>query len=93
MLALGVIEGANMLPSAAYAKMIWTLGHTRNVKEVKKIMTTNIAGEITDREVNSGYLIMQGIEENIQKVTTTLDPHPREHYWGEQAEKEKKEEN
>ena len=88
MLALGVIEGANMLPSSAYAKMIWTLGHTRNVEEVKKIMTTNIAGEITNRELNSGYLLMQGIEKNIDKLTTTLDSNPREHYWGSQAEKE-----
>ncbi|MBN2155038.1 MAG: Glu-tRNA(Gln) amidotransferase subunit GatD [Candidatus Lokiarchaeota archaeon] len=87
MLALGVIEGDNMLPSAAYAKLIWTLGHTRNITEVKEIMTTNIAGEITDRELNSGYLIMQGIEENISEITTTLDPNPKEHYWGEQVHK------
>lgn len=47
MLARGVIEGANMLPSAAYSKMIWTLGQTRNYEEVRKIMTTNLRGEIT----------------------------------------------
>jgi glutamyl-tRNA(Gln) amidotransferase subunit D len=56
MLGRGVFEGANMLPSAAYAKMIWTLGHTRDVAEVEKIMTTNIAGEITAREAHQSYL-------------------------------------
>ncbi|MCY3414682.1 MAG: Glu-tRNA(Gln) amidotransferase subunit GatD [Candidatus Heimdallarchaeota archaeon] len=56
MLARGVFEGANMLPSAAYAKMIWTLGQTQNISEVKRIMTTNIAGEITNREPHRSYL-------------------------------------
>lgn len=56
MLSHGVFEGANMLPSAAYAKLIWTLGQTQNIDEVQQIMTTNIAGEITSREPNKSYL-------------------------------------
>ncbi len=72
MLARGVIEGANMLPSAAYAKLIWTLGHTRDVKEVKKIMQTPIAGEITPKETPRGYLLMQGIEKGIEQYLKEL---------------------
>lgn len=77
MLARGVIEGANMLPSAAYAKMIWTLGQTRNYEEVRKLMTTNLRGEITNREPNKGYLFMQGVEPGIQDMLRKLDPNPR----------------
>jgi glutamyl-tRNA(Gln) amidotransferase subunit D len=83
MLALGVFEGANMLPCSAYAKMIWTLGHTRDVDEVKKIMTTNIAGEITTRELNRGYLFFQGVEPGIERVLKKVNPNPREHKWHE----------
>ena len=77
MLARGVIEGMNMLPSAAYAKMIWTLGQTRNYDEVRKIMTTNLRGEITYREPTKGYLIMQGVEPGINTLLKKLDPNPR----------------
>ncbi|WP_457558420.1 Glu-tRNA(Gln) amidotransferase subunit GatD [Candidatus Harpocratesius sp.] len=77
MLARGVIEGANMLPSAAYAKMIWTLGQTRNYEEVRKIMTTNLRGEITTREPNKGYMFMQGVEPGLQEMMKKLDPNPR----------------
>ncbi len=60
MLARGVIEGKNMLPEAALPKLMWALGHTRDVKEVERIMQTNIAGEITNREPYSGFPIFQG---------------------------------
>ncbi|MHA1303131.1 MAG: Glu-tRNA(Gln) amidotransferase subunit GatD [Candidatus Heimdallarchaeaceae archaeon] len=72
MLARGVIEGGNMLPSAAYAKLIWTLGHTRNLEEVKKIIQTPIAGEITPKETPRGYLLLQGIEEGIDEYLRKL---------------------
>lgn len=68
MLARGVIEGGNMLPSAAYTKLIWVLGHTRNVEEVKKLMQTNIAGEITEREGPRGFMVLQGVEPDIDKI-------------------------
>lgn len=67
MLAMGVIEGANMLPGTAYAKLIWALGHTRDVDEVRKIIQTPIAGEITHRELNGGYSFLQGVEDGIEK--------------------------
>ncbi|MHA1406962.1 MAG: Glu-tRNA(Gln) amidotransferase subunit GatD [Candidatus Heimdallarchaeaceae archaeon] len=72
MLARGVIEGENMLPSAAYTKLIWTLGHTQNIEEVKAIMRTPIAGEITPRESPRGFLILQGIEEGIDAILKNL---------------------
>jgi glutamyl-tRNA(Gln) amidotransferase subunit D len=72
MLARGIIEGGNMLPSAAYTKLIWVLGHTRNIEEVKKLMQTNIAGEITAREGPRGFLLLQGVEPGIDKILRNL---------------------
>jgi glutamyl-tRNA(Gln) amidotransferase subunit D len=71
MMELGVVPTANMLPEVAYMKLCWTLGQTNNLEEVKKIMLTPIAGEITEREPSNGYLILQGgipeVEEFISK--------------------------
>jgi glutamyl-tRNA(Gln) amidotransferase subunit D len=72
MLARGIIEGGNMLPSSAYTKLIWVLGHTRNIEEVKKLMQTNIAGEITAREGPRGFLLLQGVEPGIDKILRNL---------------------
>ncbi|MGQ9582010.1 MAG: Glu-tRNA(Gln) amidotransferase subunit GatD [Thermoplasmatota archaeon] len=57
---LGIVPAANMLPEVAYVKLGWVLGHTQNPEEVKRMMLTPIAGEITEREPFNGYLIMQG---------------------------------
>ena len=71
MMEIGVIPGANMLPEAAYMKLCWALGQTQNREELRKIMLTSIAGEITEREPSNGYLIFQGgipeVEEFISK--------------------------
>lgn len=72
MLARGVIEGANMLPSAAYTKLIWVLGHTRNIEEVKSLMQTDVAGEITSREGPRGFLLLQGIEPGVDEILKKL---------------------
>jgi len=47
----GAIPGEDMLPEVAYVKLSWVLGHTKKFDEVKKMMLTNIAGEITERSV------------------------------------------
>ena len=60
LLQLGVIPADNMLPEVAYVKLGWVLGHTQNREEVKKMMLTPVAGEITEREPPNGYLIFQG---------------------------------
>ncbi len=77
MLARGVFEGHNMLPSAAYAKMIWVLGQTRDYDEVRRLMQTNLRGEIISREPNSGYLLYQGIEPGLREILKKLEPNPR----------------
>ncbi|MHA1685679.1 MAG: Glu-tRNA(Gln) amidotransferase subunit GatD [Candidatus Heimdallarchaeaceae archaeon] len=72
MLARGVIEGGNMLPSAAYTKLIWALGHTQNIEEIKAIIQTPIAGEITPRESPKGFMILQGVEPHIDEILKKL---------------------
>jgi glutamyl-tRNA(Gln) amidotransferase subunit D len=45
-------------------KLGWTLGRTENLAKVRDIMMTPGAGEITERELSNGYLILQaGIPE------------------------------
>ncbi|MDD3642050.1 MAG: Glu-tRNA(Gln) amidotransferase subunit GatD [Candidatus Krumholzibacteria bacterium] len=71
MMDLGVIPGQNMLPEVAYVKLGWALGQTGDAEEVRRIMLTPIAGEITEREPHNGYLIYQGgipeVEEFISR--------------------------
>ncbi len=38
-------------PETALVKLMWVLGHTKDMKEIKKMMLTNIAGEITERSL------------------------------------------
>ena len=72
MLARGVIEGGNMLPSAAYTKLIWVLGHTRDINEVERLMQTPVAGEITYRETVRGFMHLQGVEPGIDEILKNL---------------------
>ncbi|MFH1785376.1 MAG: Glu-tRNA(Gln) amidotransferase subunit GatD [Candidatus Micrarchaeota archaeon] len=52
----GVIgDGADWTPETAYAKLCWALGQTKDMKEVEKLMLTNIAGEISERSSLEGY--------------------------------------
>ncbi|MEM3526342.1 MAG: Glu-tRNA(Gln) amidotransferase subunit GatD [Candidatus Jordarchaeaceae archaeon] len=60
LLKIGVIPCKNMLPETAYVKLIYVLGHTKDMKEIYRQMTTNICGEITSREPYNGYKILQG---------------------------------
>jgi glutamyl-tRNA(Gln) amidotransferase subunit D len=72
LMELGVVPLANMLPEVAYVKLGWALGQTNDINEVKKIMLTPIAHDITEREPSNGYLIFQGgipeVEEFVSKV-------------------------
>jgi glutamyl-tRNA(Gln) amidotransferase subunit D len=38
-----------MLPETAVVKLMWVFGQTRNVKEAKKLLTTNVSGELSPR--------------------------------------------
>ena len=59
LLKIGVIPGANMLPETAYVKLGHILAHTQNKEEIKKLIQTNIAGEITQREKHKSFQILQ----------------------------------
>jgi glutamyl-tRNA(Gln) amidotransferase subunit D len=60
-LELGVVPLANMLPEVAFIKLGWALGvHPNDPAAVRALMTTSIAGEMTEREPHDGYLIFQG---------------------------------
>jgi glutamyl-tRNA(Gln) amidotransferase subunit D len=49
MIAAGAVPLGDMLPETAYVKLMWALGQTSDREEIKKIMLTNIAGEIAPR--------------------------------------------
>ena len=49
LLRMGVISCEDMPPETALVKMMWCLANARDEEEVKKLMTTNIAGEINLR--------------------------------------------
>ena len=72
LMAKGIIPTENMLPEVAYVKLGWALGQTSDLNEVRKIMLTPIASEITDREPYNGYLIFQGgvpeVEDFLKRV-------------------------
>ena len=54
---MGVIFAEDMLPETAYVKLMWVLGHTKKLDEVRKMMLTNYAGEITERTNPKTFLI------------------------------------
>jgi glutamyl-tRNA(Gln) amidotransferase subunit D len=51
------IPGEDMLPEVAYVKLGWVLGHTKDMEEIRKMMLTNIAGEITQRSELDAFLV------------------------------------
>ncbi len=50
MLKLGVISGEDMLPETAYVKLMWVLGQTQDMDEVKELILSNMVDEIGDRK-------------------------------------------
>jgi len=49
LLNAGVIEGEDMLPEVALVKLMWVLAQTKNSAEVRRLMQTSIAGELSER--------------------------------------------
>jgi glutamyl-tRNA(Gln) amidotransferase subunit D len=49
--AQGVIPLEDMLPETALVKLMWVLGQTKDVDEAKRLLKTNVAGEISARTV------------------------------------------
>jgi glutamyl-tRNA(Gln) amidotransferase subunit D len=67
-LELGVVPLANMLPEVAYVKLGWALGlHPDDADAVRRLMTTPLAGDMTEREPHDGYLVFQGGVPEIQE--------------------------
>ncbi len=67
-LGLGVVPLANMLPEVAYIKLGWALGlHPDDPEAVRRLMTTAVAGEMTEREPHDGYLVFQGGVPEVQE--------------------------
>jgi len=53
---LGVIYVEDMIPEVAYVKLMWVLGHTKDYKEVKRLMLTSLAGEIKPRSLEDEFI-------------------------------------
>lgn len=52
----GVIgDNCDWTPEVAFTKLSWVLGQTKKMDEIKKMMETNIAGEISTRSVVGDY--------------------------------------
>jgi len=49
LLRIGVLPLGDMLSETALVKMMWAFGQEKNPESVKKIMTTNLADELSDR--------------------------------------------
>lgn len=52
----GVISAYDMLPETAYVKLVWALGQSDNIEDVKMIMQANIAGEIGEKSSEKFFL-------------------------------------
>jgi len=61
LLKSGVIPVGDMLPEVAYVKLVWTLGQTTNPEEVKKIMQTNLKGELVEKSSSKYFIKDYGI--------------------------------
>jgi len=72
LMQLGVFPAANMLPEVAYMKLGWVLGHTRDLREVERMMLNPINGEITEREPHNGYLVFQGGVPEVEAFIRTF---------------------
>lgn len=49
---IGILSTYDMTPDAAYTKLMWILGHTKNYDEIVKALRSNFCGEINIIEDN-----------------------------------------
>lgn len=47
LLSIGVVPLEDMLPETALVKLMWAYGQTKDLEEAKRIMLTNLSGEIS----------------------------------------------
>ncbi|MBR9707356.1 MAG: Glu-tRNA(Gln) amidotransferase subunit GatD [Candidatus Diapherotrites archaeon] len=48
-LATGLIPGKDLFPETAFVKLMWVLGQETKPSKIKKLMNTNLVGEINER--------------------------------------------
>lgn len=53
----GVISAQDMIPETAYVKLVWVLGQTENMAEIRDLMETNLKGEIRSISSQKYFLI------------------------------------
>jgi glutamyl-tRNA(Gln) amidotransferase subunit D len=53
----GAIFGEDMLPEVALVKLMWVLGHTKNLDKIRDMMLTNYSGEINPRIEPKDFLV------------------------------------
>ena len=53
---LNCIFAEDMLPETAYIKLGWVLPQAKTIDEVKEMMLTNYAGEISERTDEKAFL-------------------------------------
>lgn len=56
LLKAGVIPSGDMLPETAYVKLMWAMGQTRDRDGVKRIMESNLRGELSDKSSSQHFL-------------------------------------
>jgi glutamyl-tRNA(Gln) amidotransferase subunit D len=56
LLETGVISAQDMLPETAYVKLVWVLGQTSSLPEVKNLMQTSLKGEIGSKSSQKYFL-------------------------------------
>jgi len=52
LLAIGVLPLEDMLPETALVKLMWVFGQATNIEEAKRLLTENIAHEISPRTLH-----------------------------------------
>jgi glutamyl-tRNA(Gln) amidotransferase subunit D len=56
LLKAGVIPSGDMLPETAYVKLMWAMGQTQDRDGVKRIMESNLRGELSDKSSSQHFL-------------------------------------
>lgn len=56
LLQMGVIPCEDMLPETTYVKLMWVLGHEKDLNKVRELMLENLAGEISPRSRADTFL-------------------------------------
>ena len=44
---MGIISAGDMTTEASITKLMWVLGHTKDMDEVRKLMQKNLVGELS----------------------------------------------